>query len=81
MGSAKPSTDLLKAVKAAKLAINEGLLTRQQATRDLFGGNYPKNVKILLKENESLSKANEPISVDEIEEPDDSNSGEQTNEQ
>jgi len=60
-GPIKPSVDLGKDVKAYVNGINEGLVTRERASADLFGVRYDETVKRLKDENERLSDANESL--------------------
>ena len=69
IGAIKPTTDILKHVKGYKMAIAEGLRTRDQATKELTGRKYSKTVKKLFQENKALAKANQPFMI-ETSEPD-----------
>jgi capsid protein len=60
-GAIKPNVDLLKEGKAYKLLIDEGLITRERATRELTGMKYSKSVRQLIGENEQLSEAVQPL--------------------
>ena len=61
IGAIKPTTDILKLVKGYKMAIAEGLITRDQATKELTGRKYSKTVKKLFQENKALARANQPF--------------------
>ena len=61
LGSIKPTTDMLKAVKGEKMLIEEGLTTRARSARILTGTKYTRNVRELRRENEALAEANEPL--------------------
>ena len=60
-GAIKPSIDLLKQVNAYNKLIAAGLITRDQAAKELTGKKFSKNVSRLRKENEQLLKANEVL--------------------
>lgn len=60
-GAIKPTTDMLKLLKAMEKAIELGIITRARAARMVTGMKYSKVVKTLRKENEQLAKANEPL--------------------
>lgn len=61
LGSIKPSTDMLKAVKGSKMLIEEGMSTRAREARILTGTKFSRNVRELARENEAMAKANEPL--------------------
>ncbi len=60
-GSIKPSTDMLKAVKASEMLLTNGLTTHAREARLLTGTKFSKNVKRLRRENEMIVDANAPI--------------------
>ncbi len=60
-GAIKPNVDLLKEVKAYKELIDAGLITRERATRELTGMKYSKSVQQLIRENEQLAEAQQPL--------------------
>lgn len=60
-GAIKPAVDLSKLVKGYTEMINEGLITRDRASRELNGTKYTKNVQKLRRENEALAEAKEPL--------------------
>jgi len=60
-GSIKPSTDVLKQAKGARLLINEGLSTRTREARNSTGTSFAKNIKRLERENAQLAAALAPI--------------------
>lgn len=60
-GHIKPAVDFSKLVKGYKLAIDEGLITRDRAARELTGTKYSKNAPQLRRENEALAEAREPL--------------------
>lgn len=60
-GAVKPSSDPVKQLRAAREAIAEGLLTRAQAARMLYGTKYSATVERLRRENEQLVTAREPL--------------------
>ncbi len=60
-GHVKPATDPLKRVNAYTAAIEQGLMTRSRATREIFGMKYSQVVRQLKKENQQLVEANAAI--------------------
>ncbi|MDZ7922692.1 MAG: phage portal protein [Marinagarivorans sp.] len=60
-GSIKPSTDMLKQVKASELLVRGGYSTRARESRVMTGTKFSKNVKRLLRENEMLANVNAPL--------------------
>jgi lambda family phage portal protein len=60
-GAIKPNVDLLKEAKAYKLLCDEGWITRERATRELTGMKYSKSVQQLVRENEQLAAATQPL--------------------
>lgn len=60
-GAIKPNVDLLKEVRAYKELLDAGLITRERATRELTGMKYSKSVQQLIKENEQLAAAVQPL--------------------
>lgn len=60
-GNIKPAVDLSKLVRGYVEMINEGLMTRDRAARELNGTKYTKNVQKLARENLMLAEANRPI--------------------
>lgn len=57
-GHIKPAVDMSKLVGAYTAAVKEGFVTRDRATRELFGTKFSKNVQKLRTENELLAEAN-----------------------
>jgi capsid protein len=57
----KPSSDLMKDVKAYALMASEGFVTREQAAAELNGSKYANNVMRLKGENVLLAEALEPL--------------------
>ena len=49
LGSIKPSTDMLKAVKGSKMLIEEGMSTRAREARVLTGTKFSRNVRELTR--------------------------------
>jgi lambda family phage portal protein len=62
-GQIKPAVDLSKLVAGYVAAIAEGFITRDRASRELFGTKYSKNVQKLKRENPQLAEANESIAA------------------
>lgn len=62
-GHIKPSTDVFKQARGYKLLLDEGLITRDRAARELTGTKYSKNAKKLRRENQELRDALEPLDV------------------
>lgn len=60
-GSIKPSTDVLKQVKGAKMAIEQGLSTHTREARGLTGSSFSKNIKRIKKENSLMVDARRPL--------------------
>lgn len=60
-GAIKPNVDLLKEAKAYKVLMDEGLITRERATRELTGMKYSKSVRQLNRENQQLAEAVQPL--------------------
>lgn len=60
-GSIKPSTDMLKQVKASDLLVAGGYSTRARESRITTGTKYSKNIKRLKRENELLVEAATPL--------------------
>ena len=60
-GSIKPSTDMLKAVKASDLLVRGGYSTRAREARTLTGTKFSKNVKRGLRENQQLTEMLQPL--------------------
>lgn len=60
-GAIKPNVDLLKEVKAYTGLIDQGLITRERATRELTGMKFSKSVQQLVRENEQLAAAMHPL--------------------
>lgn len=61
IGAIKPSVDLKKDVDAYKIAIEEGLITREKVASILFGGSFRVNVATLTSENDKLVQANRSV--------------------
>lgn len=64
-GHIKPSTDIFKQARGYKLLIDEGLITRDRAARELTSTKYSKNAKKLRRENEALAAAREPVAEEQ----------------
>lgn len=62
-GQIKPAVDLSKLVNGYKLGIAEGFITRDRASREVFGTKFSKNVQKLRRENEQLAEANAPMAA------------------
>lgn len=60
-GIVRPSVDLTKDVRAYSDMLNDGLVTRDRATRDLVGMSYSAVIKRLKKENEIYIDAIQPL--------------------
>ncbi len=60
-GSIKPSTDMLKQVKASDLLVAGGYSTRAREARITTGTKFSKNVKRSKRENEQLAEAARPM--------------------
>ncbi len=60
-GSIKPSTDMLKQVKASDLLVGGAYSTRARESRITTGTKFSKNVKRLKRENEQLAEAVRPM--------------------
>jgi len=60
-GSIKPSTDMLKAGKGAKLLVDECWSTNAQQSRGLTGTKFSKNVKRIKRENQLKADAMRPM--------------------
>jgi capsid protein len=60
-GAIKPTTDPLKAVRAAIEAIDAGLMTREYASATLYGRHFEQNAKVLGRENQTLADINAPL--------------------
>ena len=60
-GSIKPSTDMLKSGKGAKLLVSEGWSTNAKQSRMLDGSKFSKNIKRLKRENEQKADAVRPL--------------------
>ena len=60
-GSIKPSTDMLKQVKASGLLVAGGYSTRAREARGLTGTKYTQNIKRLKRENLQLVDAMRPM--------------------
>jgi len=60
-GAIKPSTDMLKQVKASDLLVAGAYSTRAREARITTGTKYSKNVKRLKRENEQLVEAMRPM--------------------
>ena len=60
-GAIKPNVDLLKEVKAYTGLIEQGLITRERATRELTGMKFSKSVGQLTRENTQLAEALQPL--------------------
>lgn len=73
-GSIKPSTDMLKQVKASKLLVELGLSTNAREARGTTGTKFSRNVKRLKRENQQLVEALRPLADFKAEFGDDSSS-------
>ncbi len=60
-GAIKPTTDPLKAVRAATEASDAGLMTREYASATLYGRHFEQNAKVLGRENQTLADINAPL--------------------
>lgn len=60
-GAIKPSLRRNQDIKGYIAAISEGLATRDQATKEIFGRKYTTVVKRLKKENDSLVSSLQPL--------------------
>ena len=60
-GSIKPSTDMLKQVKASALLVDGGFSTRARESRIMTGTKFSKNVQRLARENVQLVAAMTPM--------------------
>lgn len=60
-GHIKPAIDTLKAAKGYAALIEEGLITRDRASREINGTKYTKNVQTLAIENALLAAAKRPL--------------------
>jgi capsid protein len=60
-GSIKPSTDMLKQVKASELLVAGGYSTRAREARITTGTKFSKNTKRLRREAEQLAEALRPL--------------------
>jgi len=60
-GSIKPSTDMLKTAKGAKMLVENAWSTNTQQARGLTGTDFKKNVKQLKRENEQKVIAAKPL--------------------
>jgi lambda family phage portal protein len=62
-GNVKPSVKLSDLAKAYKSMIEDGLITRDRASRELTGTKFSKNVQKLRRENLALAEALQPLAV------------------
>jgi lambda family phage portal protein len=60
-GLVQPSIDRLKEIKSYALAIKEGLVTHEIATKDLYGRKFSAVIRKLKKENEQVADAKQPL--------------------
>jgi lambda family phage portal protein len=60
-GSIKPSTDMLKQVKASALLVDGGFSTRAREARITTGTKYSKNIQRVARENAQLAAALTPM--------------------
>jgi lambda family phage portal protein len=60
-GAIKPSIDPVKTAEGYTKLIEQGLITRDRAAREVTGQKYSKNVAKLKRENELLADANKAI--------------------
>lgn len=60
-GAIKPNADLRKEVAGYKALIDEGLITRSRASRELTGMKFSQTVKQLKEENKAIAEATAPI--------------------
>lgn len=56
-GQIKPSTDLLKTVRALGEAVDEGFITRARASREFSGTKFSRNALTLVRENQQIADA------------------------
>lgn len=61
LGQIKPAVDQSKLVAGYEQQCQAGFMTRDQASRELNGSKYSKNVQKLKRENAALAEANEPL--------------------
>lgn len=61
LGNIKPAVDASKLVEGYIKQIEQGLMTRARAARELNGGKYSKTVRVVGLENKQLAEANEPL--------------------
>jgi capsid protein len=76
-GALKPNVDLLKEVRAYAEMINQGIITRERAARELTGQKFSKVVQQLNRENAQLAEAIQPLidaGIVKDENPDDTTS-------
>lgn len=62
-GHIKPAVDLSKLVRGYAELLEQGLMTRDRASRELTGTKYSQNVQKLRRENEQLAEANKPLAA------------------
>lgn len=62
-GHIKPSTDLIKQAKGYQLCVQEGWLSNDLASKELFGTKFTKNIKKLRRENEMKAEVMEILSA------------------
>ncbi len=60
-GSIKPSTDMLKQAKGARMLVGEGWTTNARESRMLTGTKFSKNIKRIKRENELKAEAARPL--------------------
>jgi lambda family phage portal protein len=60
-GNIKPAVDLSKLVGGYVIMIEQGIMTRGRAAREINGSKYSKNIEQLLLENKQLAEANKPL--------------------
>ena len=57
IGPVQGQLDPLKEIRAAIFAIDRGIKTHEQVTREMGGGDWEENVEQLRRENELLTRA------------------------
>lgn len=60
-GAIKPSTDVVKQTRGYVGQIEQGLITREKASRELNGTSFLQNVRRAKRENEKLAEALAPL--------------------
>ena len=60
-GAIKPAIDMLKMIKAYKMAEQEGWVTNDRAARDIFGMKFSKVVQQNTRENKKKAEMTKPL--------------------